>query len=342
MKYIKLFENFESDDKNTDDELSSLFGFDIQLAVEAQNIIVKGENYIQKWFDEEIEKEYPNFRLIREIMNLGFKFQNLGKRYNLYWAARENKVEIIKLLLENGENINSRSTYDREKTPLFVATEYGNKEAVKVLLENGADVKLTSTGREMQAIHMAVEKNQSEILKLLLEYGAEKEKKSKYEKTALHYAAIYDSVECVKILIDADCVIDERDEENWTALHYAASYHSLKVAKMLLSAGADINAQTDLGATPLHIASISAGVSIIKLLIKHNANLEIETKYDRNTALHYASKSNNNPYNKMSVKLLLEAGANKNATNKENKTPWDIADYYVEKNCPELNPDFKE
>ena len=342
MKYIKLFENFESDDKNTDDELSSLFGFDIKLAIEAQNIVVKGENYIQKWFDAEIEKEQPNFPLIREIIGLGYKFKNLGKRYTIYWASRENKPEIIKLLLKNGEDINNRSSYDKDKTPLIVATEYGNIEAVKILLENGADTELEATGKEMRAIHFASENNHSEILSLLIEYGAEKEAKDKYEKTPLHYAAMYNNVECAKILIDANVIIDGRDEDNWTALHYASKTHSLKVAKMLLSAGADINAQTDLGATPLHIASISVGVSIIKLLIKNNANLEIQTKYDKFTALHYAARSNNNPYNKMSVELLLEGGADKGALNQKNETPWDMADYYVKKNCPELNPDFKE
>lgn len=345
MKHIKLFENFKSEEEpslDIWDEFSSLIGYDVRLAVDAHNIIIKGDRYIQEWFDKEIEKEQPNFPLIREIIGLGYKFKNLGKRYSIYWASRENKPELIKLLLENGEDINSRSSYDKDKTPLIVATEYGNKEAVKVLLENGADIELDATGKEMRAIHFASENNHSEILSLLIEYGAEKEAKDKYEKTPLHYAAMYNNVECAKILIDADVIIDEKGEDNWTALHYASKTHSLKVAKLLLKADADINAVTEGGLTSLHIASISAGVSIIKLLIKHNANLEIQTKYDKFTALHYAARSNNNPYNKMSVELLLEAGADKKALNQKNETPWDMADYYVKKNCPELDPDYKE
>jgi len=54
------------------------------------------------------------------------------------YVSRFGCLEIIKLLIENGVNINEKD--DNNKTALFYATKYGQVEIVKLLIENGANI----------------------------------------------------------------------------------------------------------------------------------------------------------------------------------------------------------
>ena len=56
----------------------------------------------------------------------------------LYSAANKGYLEIVKLLIENGADIN-KSNNDGW-TPLYSAADKGHLEVVKLLIENGADI----------------------------------------------------------------------------------------------------------------------------------------------------------------------------------------------------------
>ena len=53
-------------------------------------------------------------------------------------AVSEEKVEAVRLLLENGVDVNYRVS-DEDLTPLMYAVNSGSTEMVTLLLENGAD-----------------------------------------------------------------------------------------------------------------------------------------------------------------------------------------------------------
>lgn len=101
---------------------------------------------------------------------------------NLYIAAVNNQIEIVKLLLENGESVEDgfeshfgissqiASFHDScFTTALDVAVEKGKKEIVQLLLEKGADVNFEDSGKT--ALDFAKDE---EIKQLLLKYGAKK------------------------------------------------------------------------------------------------------------------------------------------------------------------------
>ena len=56
----------------------------------------------------------------------------------LHCAARNNRTEIVNLLLSKGADVNARDNDNR--TPLHWAAYYGNTEIVNLLLSKGADV----------------------------------------------------------------------------------------------------------------------------------------------------------------------------------------------------------
>lgn len=64
-------------------------------------------------------------------------------------AARSGRLEIIKLLMKGGANINHQMEEDGEnETALMWAARHGQLEAVKLLVEKGADVNIKNSYQE--------------------------------------------------------------------------------------------------------------------------------------------------------------------------------------------------
>lgn len=111
----------------------------------------------------------------------------------LYYASRNGYLEIVKLLLPAGANVNTATTDANYRelttdnvTSLQMASLNNHLEIVKLLLAAGADVNVVD-GDGSAALSMAVYKNNVEIVKLLLDAGADKSIKNRYGKTALNY-----------------------------------------------------------------------------------------------------------------------------------------------------------
>lgn len=86
----------------------------------------------------------------------------------LHFAAYRNKVEIAKVLLARGADVNlTRGGY----TPLYLAVERGHVEMVELLLESGASVNIS--GLEKTPLQYAEEYGHKEVVQVLREHGAE-------------------------------------------------------------------------------------------------------------------------------------------------------------------------
>ena len=59
-------------------------------------------------------------------------------RQDLHQAASEGHLEVVRLLVENGANVNARD--ENGRTPLFRAADEGHLDIVRLLVENGAEV----------------------------------------------------------------------------------------------------------------------------------------------------------------------------------------------------------
>lgn len=90
--------------------------------------------------------------------------KNIGGATSLHIAARNGNVQIAKILIDNGANVNA---IDNEGwTPLMRATTSGNSELVGMLLDHGADAsKVNSVGET--AIIQAASSGCDECLNIL-------------------------------------------------------------------------------------------------------------------------------------------------------------------------------
>lgn len=85
-------------------------------------------------------------------------------------AAGEGNIEAMKARLDEGANVNARSSYGA--TGVLLAARKGNLQAVKLLVERGGDVNARDTFYGVTPLTSAAQAGSAEIVRYLLEKGA--------------------------------------------------------------------------------------------------------------------------------------------------------------------------
>ena len=83
----------------------------------------------------------------------------------LHGAARQNRAEIIEMLINAKADVNIKHK-SSEETPLHYAASYNSLEAANVLLKNGAD-KTAKTGSGQTPYDVAKEKKSDKVIDLM-------------------------------------------------------------------------------------------------------------------------------------------------------------------------------
>ena len=94
----------------------------------------------------------------------------------LFNAAQNGNIEKVKVLLDQGADINVRLGVD-QWTPLMTASREGRLEAVEILLSEGADPNISDARFNKNAYHWALQYGHRDVAKLLLDNGANRELK---------------------------------------------------------------------------------------------------------------------------------------------------------------------
>lgn len=120
----------------------------------------------------------------------------------------------------------------------------------------------------------------------------------------------------------APAEIDDVDAAGRTALMYAIADGNSEIALLLIEAGAGLNICDREGATALHFAAREKNKEIAQELIRMGAEIDARDAYG-NTPLSnavFASCGENGI-----IRILLEAGADKDIQNKCGISPWELA-----------------
>jgi|GEM_PF-3357905 hypothetical protein len=112
---------------------------------------------------------------------------------NLYIAAANNQVEIAKLLLQYGEDVNDgeiiaeadNQTENSYTTSLSMAVQQGHKEMVQFLLENNAYISHNLLMFVKDDKHNTVWNENKDITELILRYGKKERTNDTLEKRAM-------------------------------------------------------------------------------------------------------------------------------------------------------------
>ncbi len=260
----------------------------------------------------------------------------------LHWAAEENAVELVGMLLRAGADPRVANRYGM--TPLQLAVVNGSARLAAALVEAGADVNAVLPEGET-VLMTAARTGDPATLELLLEHGAEVDARERwYGETALMWAAAEDHAEAVNVLlrhgaeVNAVSTVQEfasrRQGQNilplggWTPLMYAARQSAPAAARALIEGGANLDAVDPDGATALTLAIINANYDFAALLIEAGADPNVVDTAAGMGPLYAAAdmhrlavghgRPNPRPHSELDavdvVRLLLEHGADPNAT----------------------------
>ncbi len=116
-------------------------------------------------------------------------------------------LNLVSDLIVLGANVNWQDEDNYNLTPLHWAALNGSVEIARMLIDAGADVNVQTNGGRTP-LHWAARRGEVEIARMLIDAGADVNVQDEWGKTSLHYAAEYEQIEVIKMLLDAGAIKD--------------------------------------------------------------------------------------------------------------------------------------
>ena len=230
--------------------------------------------------------------------------QNSDGETPLFVAVHEEHPEIVTYLIDNGADVNHKSTKDGW-TVLHIACFLKNAEIVNILLDNNVDINVTSnTGAT--PLYLVCEHGSHNEMSIDIIYdlilAAEElgvlaqyiNKKEEHGYFPLYVACKNGDNDIVELLLEKGANLDEKNEQRQTALIIAIQENQekshLEVIETLLKAGADLLYTDNTGHTALDWAQQNDDDDVIRLLFQ-SAPSTSNTSSSSNTTSRSSSKS---------------------------------------------------
>lgn len=281
-----------------------------------------------------------NLEIVKLLLESGAK-PDAGINFPLYeacWAAENisNRYDVINLLLQYGANINKKHR-NTSYTPLMATIKRQKGYYASFLILKGAKVNLVTSDGEtalMLAIDYKSKRNDSMVVKKLIESGANVNAIAKNGNTALSIACNNADIEVVRMLLESGAVATVTDKnKNEIPVLNACYSGSYDCVRELLKYGADLNVKDSYGATALLLSCMSKdSPELVSLCISYGADVNYVDPLSGHTAFTLAAIWNH----PKQMEILFNYGANTNYTNPNigNTLKYIIANGVVESESP--------
>ena len=159
---------------------------------------------------------------------------------------------------------------NKGQTPLHYASFVGNIKLIKLLIQNGADI-LSKTNNGFNVLHLAIMGNKITSFYYFIEkYKISINSKDSKDNTSLHLAAYFNSKKIFNYLLATNKLdINSRNKEGFTPLHFAVINQNKSMIKKLLIKGANSSIKNDKLFNPSELA-IKKNFHSIKNIFKKN------------------------------------------------------------------------
>ena len=200
----------------------------------------------------------------------------------LHIAALGGHHGIMKILIENGANLNAKlgysfvaeifEAYTGCVTPLHCAITSGNCAAVELLLKNGVDPN--EIVKNINPLCIASDIGSVEIFEKMIDYGAE------IIPEKLLFTNGDEEGKILKHVLATDQInVNIKNTYGATPLHFAVQNNQFERAKLLIKHGADINARTDFNTSVLDTAILENNLPMVELLLSNKVDAHSPGKY---------------------------------------------------------------
>ena len=286
-------------------------------------------------------------QLLNKGSNPNYRPENMSSA--LLLCLEKEYFELAELMVKHGAEVDIRN--DKGWTPLIWAAIKGRKAAVEFLLRHGANIHLCNNDG-WNAITGAYFKKRLDVVDILTEAGALFG--ASYSEAALlsaynnGYLDIVNSLleqgvspnicddngesliikaaenghyELLKKLIQYKADVNCRNAASSPLIMILAEGGHTELVKLVLDVGADVNLANNNGFAALYQAAFFNHATTVQLLIERGANLNAATKEKLLTPLMIAAAKG---YKRI-VEVLLDASANTQLRNNDNKTAKALA-----------------
>ena len=191
------------------------------------------------------------------------------------YLSAESRKAALETKIKDGDDL---------ATPLIVAARDGKLDFVKVLLRYEANIEARATikiDREViegcTALWIAAAKGHFDVVRLLIEQNAEVDSRTSTNSTPLRAAAFIGHLDIVRCLVENGADVNARNNFNSTPLMITCYKGHPNVASYLVKHGANINLQDNKGGSCLHRASegghVQLACELLALGAKQTQNL---------------------------------------------------------------------
>lgn len=250
---------------------------------------------------------------------------------DIFEACQTGDIEYVRYLIKTAPPSKSKYEFINQKnkegfTALHLAILRKRLDIVQLLLRHEADIDLQNA-QEYQSIHLAAKIGATQIAKeLLKKKPALLNRSITHIGTPLHLAVDNGHVAMIILLlkeganINAPTSLDKQGLPRRTPLYLAVLQGHREIVQLLKSQGASTQVLSIEGETILHAATFYEHTLLLQDLLNDPNAKEMIHRGDDDGKLPLHNAVWKNPKPEM-VKLLLDQGANPNATNKFGYTP---------------------
>ena len=195
------------------------------------------------------------------------------------YEASSHELAMVQLLVKHGADLESKDD-DKHFTPLIYAARYSCVKVLKLLIDAGASIN-TRTRDGKTALHYTTRRirdaeggHPKAMTEILINRGALLHAEDEDGYTPLYGAVRFGTAAGAKALLDHGANVHWRMKaSDESLLHFANGGQAYKTAKLLISHGADPDARDKNGRTPLLVAIQKSQGGLLDALLEISADV---------------------------------------------------------------------
>jgi len=267
----------------------------------------------------------PDIKITKDMLHDVRDTPNLylqpNGRTKLMQAYLDGHREFVAKMLKR-DDVNLKFGDKEGRTLMHYAVQRRDRETVTLLLEAGLAIDIRDKSGKSAFLEIFADTEKKPDLRFaawLVEQGANPDAADKLGRRALHFAASSHGMSEVTFLLQTGKHADKPDNAGLRPFHNAIRSNSFSVVQEFTHHRVDLTSTTNKSETVFHLALANKDEKVLHFLLKTEAVKTLnQPDMDRKrTALHEAVINEKID----AVHRMLDAGANINALDKNNKTP---------------------